>query len=149
MIGDITPVHYAQILRINQDFVHWLSPWDEAAMLVTLEKASYKKQIDDAQGVLIGYAHDADYTDAEHKNLRWLRTRFDAFYYIDRIIIDVEAQGKSYGRLLYDDFETEARKRGLPRLVCEVNTRPNNPASHKFHLRMGFEALEDVDYPHR
>ena len=145
MISDIRPEHYAQFLKINEAFVHWLSPLDEAQLAWVLERADYARQIDNAQAVLIGYAHDVDYPD--HKNLRWLRARFDKFLYIDRIIIDSAAQGKGYARALYEDFEAEARRRGLPRLVCEVNTKPDNPGSHRFHLKMGFKAIGDADYP--
>ena len=27
MIDDIKPEHFAHILRINEEFVHWLSQW--------------------------------------------------------------------------------------------------------------------------
>lgn len=144
MISDIRPDHYPQILKINQTFVHWLSPLDAAGLKTILALAHYAKQIDDAQAILIGYDHGADY---DHKNLSWLRARFDAFFYIDRIIIDSAAQGKGYARALYEDFETEARRKGLPRLVCEVNTKPDNPGSHRFHEKMGFEPIGDVEYP--
>lgn len=145
MIGPILKSHHAKTLRMNQDFVHWLSPLDEDGLTALLELAHYKKQIHDADGVLIGYAHDVNY---EHKNLKWLRARFDDFFYIDRIILNSNAQGKGYGRQLYADFEMEARRRGLARLVCEVNTKPNNPGSHSFHETLGFNALGDVEYPH-
>ena len=144
MIGEITAEHHAEILKNNARFVHWLSPLEEAELAALLGLATYTRQIDGGAGALIGYAHDVDY---DHKNLAWLRPRFDKFYYIDRVIIAEDAQGKSYGRRLYEDFEDEARKRGLPRLVCEVNTKPDNPGSHRFHERMGFKALADVDYP--
>lgn len=144
MISPILKSHRAKILRMNQEFVHWLSPLDEDDLTALLDLAQYKKQIHDAAGVLIGYAHDVDY---DHKNLKWLRARFDTFFYIDRIILDSSAQGKGYGRQLYADFEAQARRRGLPRLVCEVNTKPNNPGSHSFHERLGFTALADVEYP--
>lgn len=144
MIGPILKSHRAKILRMNETFVHWLSPLDDDGLSDLLDLAHYKKQIHEADGVLIGYAHDVDY---DHKNLQWLRARFDRFYYIDRIILSAAAQGKGYGRHLYADFEAEARAKGLARLVCEVNTKPNNPGSHKFHERLGFNALADVDYP--
>lgn len=144
MIGPILKSHRAKILRMNQEFVHWLSPLDEDGLTDLLNLAHYKKQIHEADGVLIGYAHDVDY---DHKNLKWLRARFDQFYYIDRIILSAAAQGKGYGRALYADFEAEARRKGLPRLVCEVNSKPNNPGSHIFHERLGFKALADVEYP--
>ena len=40
-----------------------------------------------------------------------------------------------------------ARDGGYEYLACEVNTKPNNPGSHAFHLKMGFEVLGDKDYP--
>lgn len=129
---------------MNEEFVHWLSPLDEDELTHLLDLAHYKKQIHEAEGVLIGYAHDVNY---DHKNLKWLRTRFEKFYYIDRIIINAAAQGKGLGQKLYADFEAEARRHGLPRLVCEVNTKPNNPGSHKFHEQLGFRAIGDADYP--
>ena len=143
MIGPILNSHHAKILRMNQEFVHWLSPLDEGALTDLLSLAHYTKQVQEADGVLIGYAHDVNY---DHKNLTWLRRRFESFYYIDRIILNASAQGKGYGRQLYTDFEAEARRKGLPRLVCEVNTKPNNPGSHKFHERLGFKAIGDVNY---
>jgi len=144
VIGPILKCHQAKILRMNTEFVHWLSPLDEDELTDLLALAHYKKQIHEADGVLIGYAHNVEY---DHKNLKWLRAQFDSFYYIDRIILSATTQGKGYGRQLYADFEAEARRRGLPRLVCEVNTKPNNPGSHKFHERLGFNALTDIDYP--
>lgn len=144
MIEPILKSHHSKILSLNATFVHWLSPLDGKGLQDLLNISDYKKQIDDAAGVLIGYAHDVDY---DHKNLEWLRARFDSFYYIDRIIIDASSHGKGYARQLYADFETEARKKGLSRLVCEVNTTPNNPGSHAFHLKSGFQAIGDVEYP--
>jgi len=145
VIGEIGPEHYEKILRLNQEFVHWLAPMDIAKLKYVLSIASYKRQTQDGQGVLIGYAHDANYPD--HKNLRWLRAHVRDFYYIDRVIIDEKAQGKGYGRRLYADVEEYARAQGYAALACEVNTRPNNPGSHAFHTRLGFQALGDVDYP--
>ena len=139
MIAEIKPEHYAQILRINAHFVHWLSPMDEAELTYVLSVAAYKRQIDGAKGVLIGYAHDADYPD--HKNLLWLNNHVQDFFYIDRVIIDAAAGRQGYGRLLYDDVERFARERGYKALVCEVNTVPDNPGSHKFHIASGFEAI--------
>lgn len=145
MISEITPQHHQQILRLNQEFVHWLSPLDVSKLERLLAIASYKSQIESAQGVLIGYAHDADYPD--HKNITWLRQHLDNFFYIDRIIIDASAQGKGYGRRLYNDVEAFARAQGHEVLACEVNTRPDNPGSHAFHVNLGFQVIGDVDYP--
>ena len=138
-IAEIFPAHHAQILKLNRDFVHWLSPLDEMGLDYILSHAEYARKIDGGVGILIGYAHDVDYP--KHANLRWLKTRINNFFYIDRIIIDLSAHGTGLGQLLYADIEDFARSRGHDFLACEVNIIPNNPSSHRFHLKAGFEAL--------
>lgn len=114
VIGEISSAHYAQILKINVHFVHWLAPLDMDELQYILSKASYARQIDDGQGVLIGYGHDAPYL--EHENMNWLSKKFDKFFYIDRVIIDEKAIGQGLGRMLYEDLENYARAAGYPRL---------------------------------
>jgi predicted GNAT superfamily acetyltransferase len=138
MIDDISEVHYAQILRINEHFVHWLSPLDQKELTHILGISTYARQIKDGLGVLIGYGHDAPYPN--HYNMQWLSQLFDRVFYIDRIIMDERAIGQGYGRMLYMDIENFARSQGYPRLVCEVNTVPDNPGSHAFHNSMGFRS---------
>lgn len=145
MIGDITPGHYDQILTINQEFVHWLSPLDRDRLQYILSIASYARQIEDARGILIGYPHDANYPD--HKNLMWLNRHAENFFYIERVIIDASVQGRGYGRQLYRDVEEFVRSNGYSSLVCDVNTKPDNPGSHGFHLALGFKVMGEEDYP--
>jgi predicted GNAT superfamily acetyltransferase len=138
-IEDVSSAHNAQILRMNREFVHWLAPMTQTGLDHILGRATYARQINDASGVLIGYAHDQDYPN--HENLKWLKTRLDDFFYIDRIIIDRAAQGKGLGLRLYADVEAFARRRMHPWLACEVNIIPDNPASHRFHLKAGFQVM--------
>jgi len=136
MIGEITKAHYDQILRMNKQFVHWLAPMDRDELIYILNLAKYARQIDNGRGVLIAYDNDTVYPN--HENMRWLAKKFDRFFYIDRVIVDGKASGKGYGKMLYVDIENYARSNGYPRLVCEVNTLPDNPGSHSFHEKMGF-----------
>ncbi|MEP6343799.1 MAG: GNAT family N-acetyltransferase [Maricaulaceae bacterium] len=145
MIGPIEPRHHADLLRMNADFVHWLSPLDTDKLDYILQRAAYQRQINEGAGILLGYAHDVNYPD--HKNLTWLRGYLSAFFYIDRVIIDHTAQGQRLGHKLYEDVAKFAQAQGYKWLCCEVNTRPNNPASHAFHLKMGFEPIGEADYP--
>ncbi len=145
MISDIKTRHHQDLLRLNEAFVHWLSPLDEAGLSYVLERADYARQIAEGQGVLIGYSHDVDYPD--HWNMAWLSRHLKNFFYIDRIIIDERAQGKGLGQKLYADVERHARAGGYAWLACEVNTLPNNPGSHAFHLRGGFEILGEQEFP--
>ncbi|MEP1229875.1 MAG: GNAT family N-acetyltransferase, partial [Litorimonas sp.] len=145
MIGPILKSHRTEILRNNAEFVHWLSPLNDDKLDYILGRAAYQRQINEATGVLLGYSHDVDYPD--HKNLIWLQRHAndtnsdERFFYIDRVIIARKAQGQGLGRRLYEDVICFARQCGYKRLVCEVNTKPNNPRSHAFHLRMGFTAI--------
>ena len=149
MISDFKAEFYDQFLQLNEEFVHWLSPMDEARLKWVLRRASYARQIESAPGVLggalIGYAHDVDYPD--HKNLNWLSKELDEYFYIDRMIISAKSQGRGYGAKLYDDIADFALSRGYGYLACEVNTKPNNPSSHIFHEKMGFKAIGDKEYP--
>lgn len=142
MIDYIHTDHLAKILANNERFVHWLSPLDMAQLESLIAQASYARQIEQGEGVLIGFKAGSAY---QSNNLDWLRARFDDFVYIDRVIIGEGAQGRGFGRLLYDDFEDYARDSGISRMVCEVNTIPDNPGSHKFHLRLGFKPCGEMD----
>jgi len=129
---------------MNTEFVHWLSPLDDDDLDYILARASYQQQIHDGGGVLLGYGHDVDYPN--HENIAWLRGYFDNFFYIDRVIVSAQAHGKGLGKQLYDDVAHFAARQSYNRLVCEVNTRPNNPVSHAFHLAMGFTVTGEAEY---
>jgi predicted GNAT superfamily acetyltransferase len=142
MIGTIKTEHLPTILANNQQFVHWLSPLDMAELETLISSASYARQIGNGTGVLIGFRSDSSH---QNDNLTWLRNKFDSFVYIDRVIIGEKAHGKGYGRALYNDFAEFGHEHKFPRLVCEVNTIPDNPGSHKFHLNMGFKPCGEMD----
>jgi len=142
MIGPVLPEHHREILASNEHFVHWLAPLDAQGLKDLLAASPYSRQIGGGAGVLIAMTSDCAY---QSDNLTWLREKFDRFVYIDRVIISEHAHGKGYGRTLYEDLEGFARATNYPRLVCEVNTKPDNPGSHAFHARMGFVPCGEMD----
>ncbi|XWN31232.1 MAG: GNAT family N-acetyltransferase [Devosia sp.] len=79
----------------------------------------------------------------ESLNYRWFDRRYDAFWYVDRVIVGEVARGKGVGRVLYDDVMTRARLKGFPRVCAEVNVAPPNPVSIAFHKSAGFTILEE------
>lgn len=140
----IKSAHHATILRNNRRFVHWLAPLDQAELDALLDASDYARQCLAGDAVLFGYdAHGA----YRHKRVDWLCERLDHVFYIDRIIIGPQSQGRGLGRRLYDDVADYARSLGHTQLACEVNTRPDNLGSHAFHLRAGFHPIGDVDDP--
>lgn len=142
MIDYIHTDHLPKILANNERFVHWLSPLDMTELETLIAASNYARQIAGGEGVLIGFRADSPH---QSENLSWLRSRFDDFVYIDRVIIGESAHGQGFGRLLYEDYEGYARENGFSRMVCEVNTVPDNPGSHKFHRRLGFKPCGEMD----
>ncbi|MGJ8558931.1 MAG: GNAT family N-acetyltransferase [Litorimonas sp.] len=136
--------HHATILRNNQQFVHWLSPLDALELTELLSHADYARQLYAGEAALIAYDGQGSY---RHKNVDWLSARLGNYVYIDRVVIGAAAQGKGAGRTLYADLEATARLCGHTHIACEVNTQPDNPGSHAFHLALGYNPMEEVTYP--
>lgn len=141
--AEIKPRHYPAILRSNAHFVHWLSPLDEGDLSELQNRSDYARQLYEGEAVMFAYDGGSDY---RHKHVEWLSDHLDRYLYIDRIIVGESAQGRGAGRALYSDLENFARQAGHTHLACEVNTAPNNPGSHTFHLNTGFTPLGDADY---
>lgn len=77
----------------------------------------------------------------ESINYRWFCERYPAFLYVDRIVVDGSRRGLGLGRRLYDGVVEEARRRDLERVCCEVNLKPRNEGSLRFHSRYGFREV--------
>ena len=85
-------------------------------------------------GFLIALMPGKDYTS---ENYRWFHMKYKSFIYIDRVVISEKYQGRGYGKLFYNDLQHFSKGRVL-NLACEVNTRPMNLQSIKFHDKFGF-----------
>ena len=84
----------------------------------------------------------------ESDNLRWIedwisREKVSA-HYVDRIAIGETARGQGIGEALYRAAFEAAKPNAF--LCCEVNTAPDNPGSHRFHQRLGFNPIGDHRY---
>ncbi len=88
-------------------------------------------------GFLIGL--DENVSGYASNNYAWFTERFPSFGYIDRVAVYDEAQGKGLGPAMYRAFEAWAIGFGKSYLLAEVNTIPDNPHSHHFHQKFGFE----------
>ena len=92
-------------------------------------------------GMLLCFGEGTDYASP---NYRWLSDRFEQFAYTDRVFVDDARRGMKIGDALYSAlFE---RMAGTGRcFTCEVNERPPNPGSLRFHSRLGFEEIGRAD----
>ncbi|HSH41708.1 MAG TPA: GNAT family N-acetyltransferase, partial [Arenicellales bacterium] len=78
---------------------------------------------------LLAMPETADY---DSLNFLWFRERYPRFVYVDRIVVGEDHRRAGFGQALYADLLAWAEGR-TPRLACEVNTRPANEPSMRFH----------------
>ncbi len=137
---------FPAILTLNEQSVEYLSPLDEPRLGQLASAACYFRAVD-ADGTiaafLLGFRKGADY---DSPNFLWFETRFDDFFYVDRVVVAPEFRGQKLAGRLYDDFESAARAAGVTRVACEVNIEPPNPASLRFHDRRGFREIGRQPY---
>lgn len=98
------------------------------------------------EGFVVCLDQAADY---DSRNFRWLQQQFERFYYVDRIALAPEARGRGRGEALYRSLLAtllEAGADGTVPLTCEVNERPPNPGSLRFHQRFGFTDVGRQDF---
>ncbi|WP_375389845.1 GNAT family N-acetyltransferase [uncultured Amnibacterium sp.] len=93
-------------------------------------------------GFLLAMDPHVDYAS---ENYRWFAARNDSFVYVDRIVVDGAQRGGGVGRALYAAAFARAVEFDRAEVTCEVNVRPENPASLAFHARLGFEKLAEQE----
>lgn len=86
---------------------------------------------------MIGLNEGLDY---DSPNYRWFSRRFAAFAYVDRIAVSPAARRQGLASRFYRDFEERCAQTS-GRMVCEVNLRPANEGSLRFHERLGFVSV--------
>ena len=94
-------------------------------------------------GYLLAFASSDAYDGEEFRH--YTTTLRQPFIYVDQIAIAASGQRRGAGRTLYLHLINEAGRRSVRLVCCEVNARPPNPGSLKFHKRMGFRAVGSMD----
>lgn len=133
-VAPIETEDLAWVLPLNRAHETELSPLTEAGLGDLIASAAYARQADRG-AFLIAFDEGAAY---ESPNFLWHRERFDRFLYVDRIAVAPTHRRRGLAAKLYEDLFAFAAESGSPRVVCEVNSDPPNPASDAFHERMGF-----------
>lgn len=140
-LRDIREADLERILRLNADVEVETSRLDLSRLRLLLGLSSYHKVAVTKGRVaafLLAMRESAPY---ENDNHGWFRGRYHCFLYVDRIVVAVEFAGRRIGSALYADLFEFAREHGVPRVVCEYNLEPPNPASKAFHDAFGFRQV--------
>ena len=80
--------------------------------------------------------------DYRSMNYAWFSERYDDFVYLDRIAVAPEHRGRGIGSRLYEEVE---RRASAPWFLLEVNIRPRNDGSLRFHARKGFVEVGQLE----
>ena len=126
------------MLALNNAHAEELS-WKTAdEFRALLAAASHVRAEANGLALLVAFHEGCSY---DNPNFAWLSERFTRFNYIDRVVVSERARGQGLARQLYDELERQTRADGRQRMVCEINSRPPNPASDAFHLKLGFHPV--------
>lgn len=141
LIRDISEADYPAVLDLNMESVHFLSPLSRERLERLLAQSAYHKVLEKDGRIaafLVAFLAEAEY---DSPNFLWLKNRCTSFLYIDRLVVRSDCRGIGIGTDLYRDLFSHAGAINIPRITCEVDIQPPNPASLRFHRRWGFQEI--------
>ena len=136
-IADISQDDLEEVWHLNDESVPHVSRIDRNEMAWFAEHAQYFRVVRreaDLAGFLIGLRPGLAYASP---NYRWFSERYQDFGYIDRVAVAPSARRLGVATLLYKDFAA-ALDDGAAVMTCEVNIRPANESSMRYHRQFGF-----------
>lgn len=137
-IRNAAPEDFAEILALNEASVQFLSPLSLERLTTLHAHAPYHRVVatsDGVQAFLLALREGSDY---DSLNYRWFSARLPAFLYIDRVVVSPSAQGRGYGKRLYQDLIAYAEQNAISPITCEFDIEPLNTASQRLHQAFGF-----------
>ena len=140
-----TPDDAVGALALNQANVPEVGSADPGRWAWLLDLADHAEVVEadgEVVAFLVAFAEGSAY---DSPNYRWFAARHERFAYVDRVAVAEAHRGTGLAHDLYRSFEAWGRGRGAGVLCAEVNTVPPNPRSRRFHERLGFRAVADVE----
>lgn len=138
-IRDFVSDDLESVWRLNEAAVDAVSSVTRDQMLSLVEMSRdvlVVSERDEIVGFCNTFNPGADYHSV---NYRWFSERYEAFIYLDRIVIAESHRNRGLGALLYGEIERRMTATPEPKhLLCEVNFSPPNEGSLRFHRRIGF-----------
>ncbi len=139
-IQNVNADDLADVLALNEAAVPHVNSIDLEQMQWFAANAFFFKiaRIDGRlAGFLIGLRPGLDYGS---ENYRWFCENYNDFGYVDRVAVDAAARRFGVASRLYEEFE-QALGDEVDVMTCEVNTRPPNESSMRYHETHGFRRV--------
>lgn len=144
-IRDVGVDDLPEVLALNERSVPSMNSLTMERMRWFVDTAAYFRVSQIAgsiAGFLICMAPEAPY---RSPNFLWLQERYRDFLYIDRVAVSAQFRRRGIAGALYRDAAATDPSR-FRMLACEVNLRPRNPESLRFHEQYGFEPVGTQDH---
>lgn len=144
LLRPVTDADLAAVLALNQAEVPRVSALDDLDALRSLvRRCDLAVVAEDEQagggrrlaGFVLAVAPGSDHPSV---NYRFFEERGTDHLYVDRIAVAPHARRRGVAGSLYDAVEERARATGRDEVTCEVNLRPRNEPSLRFHAARGF-----------
>lgn len=136
-ISDVSQGDLEDVWVLNEESVPHVSRIDRDEMTWFAEHAHYFRLIrrgPELAGFLIGLRPGLPYASP---NYRWFSERYRDFGYVDRVAVAAKARRLGIATRFYGDFAATLSD-GVGVMTCEVNLRPANEVSMKYHRQYGF-----------
>lgn len=141
LLRDASEADFADVLRLNAESVHFLSPLDLQRLRWLHGMAVYHRVVawqGRVEAFLLGFREGSAY---DSPNYGWFAARYPRFLYVDRIVVGGSLQGQGAGQRLYADLLQFARDAGVRTIACEIDVDPPNEVSRRFHAGFGFSEV--------
>lgn len=142
-IRTIEQQDYEKVLKLNNANTPAVSEIDLKELEWLVNESLHSLVIEDSNNLLVGFSiilpRGIKY---KSDNYLWISERYGDFEYLDRVVIAEEFRGLGCGRDLYQHWFEKAQAKNL---ILEVNIRPMNEASIRFHEKLGFKAVGEQD----
>ncbi len=139
-IRDVQASDIDDVLALNEASVPHVSSISRTDMQWFAEHAHhFRVAVLDTKlaGFMIGLRPGLPYSSL---NYRWFSENYDDFGYVDRVAVAEFARRKRIASTLYEDFAGQlVGEVGV--MTCEVNIRPPNESSMRYHERHGFRRV--------
>ena len=139
-IRDVRDTDLNAVLILNQSEVPHVGSIDLDRMRWFAKNADYfRVAVEDntISAYLVGLRPGSSY---DSLNYRWFCERYADFAYVDRVAVAENARREGLASRLYEDFAASVPA-SVEFMTCEVNVRPPNESSMRYHKRQGFEQV--------
>lgn len=146
VVRDLRSEDHDDALRMNNANVPAVSHLEPGELASDLARArhAYAIGVDRLEAFCVTFPSGV--ADDLGVNYAWFAARYPSFVYLDRVVVDEPYRSGGRGAALYAAVEDAMRRGDGPRLfTCEVNLRPRNDGSLRFHTRLGFAQVGEQE----